>query len=416
MINADKLVTDNLVSISGDMKSVWQGSASTELCSSLDSLTDDMNTAKDQIATYNTALSLLEIYKEKVSQIKDYEALIAYEEANPSLKTTEEYVENGKTFSRTVYVVNQALIDSYKACIEQLEKEKEEVKSEIQGILSLLTGIDVEIPSMGGPVIPENELSYEDALELANKLCVPVDYILSLHLHEGYQLGDRLIPEGINPDVIHYAGPNGYPILIDGIKDMGDEYWVHATERGVKFYKKADNFAAVGGGREYNIQGWPIAFDELEINYNYNGKEGDVYWTWYGPKSQGNILGQEVGAIQCTTEFYPCDDGFYRDKDGYIVLASNPYVNQYDKVTGEIDFSKNGGLDYEQTFILTPFGLGKMYDNTEKTVPNGISADLYRNDGLESNTIAQTDAGKRLRESAVADYESLNLYWGDMIH
>ena len=127
MIKADKLVTDNLVSINGDMNSVWKGSASTELCSSLDSSTDDMNTAIGQIAIYNTALSLLEIYQEKVSQIKDYEALIAYEEANPSLKTTEELLENGKTFSITVYVVNQALIDSYKACIAQLEKEIEEL-------------------------------------------------------------------------------------------------------------------------------------------------------------------------------------------------------------------------------------------------------------------------------------------------
>lgn len=256
--------------------------------------------------------------------------------------------------------------------------------------------------------IPENELSYDDAVALAEKLQVPVEYIISLHLHEGYEIGDRLIPKGITPDVIHYAGENGFPVLIDGIKKNGDSYKADAPERNTYFNKNAENFSVVNGGSEYNIQGWPITFGETE------GK--DIYWTYYGPISQGKVLNQDAAPIQCTdTDLFPCDDGHYRDKDGYIVIAGTPYVNQfYDGV--HVDYEANGGLDYEDTFVVTPFGLGRFYDHTAIKVQGGIESDFYINDGYESNNIAQTKYGKRLRESAVERYESLNLYWNDMIH
>ena len=418
MVDSEKFKINSIQSIKKEMETTWSGYASEELCSSLGITIQSIAKIKLQLNNFDGALALLEKYKEKKAEIDVYKGAIEDERANPSLLSTEEYLENGKKKTVTVFVVNQKLIDEYNGKIIILKEEKLAIKTKIETILASITGVELSNASPNGYTIPAGELSYEDALELSIKLCVPVDYIIGLHLHEGYQLGDRLIPEGINPDVIHYAGPNGYPILIDGIKDLGDGYDISAEERGKGnwFRKKAENYSVVGAGREYDIKGWPITFGELEINYNYNGKVGDVYWTWYGPKSQANILNQEDGSIRCTPDFYPCDDGFYRDKDGYIVLAGNPYINQFDEITGKIDFSKNGGLEYEEVFIVTPFGLGRFYDNTEQTVPNGISADLYRNDGHESNTVAQTEAGKRLRETAVADYESLGLYWNDMIH
>ena len=414
MVNSDKFKSNNLTWIKNNMVSTWSGYASDELCTSLGNAITEIEQIKTQINTFDKALSILEKYKKNKIAIANYERLILFEEKNPSLQTTETYIENGFSKTRTVYVVDNNKIKKLQGFRDDLVDENKLLKTEIEGLLASITGVDSN--DVSEISIPKGELSYEDALELANILCVPVDYIIGLHLHEGYQLGDRLIPEGINPDVIHYAGPNGYPILIDGIKYIGDNYTADAKERGTYFIKTKDKFSVVGAGREYDIKGWPITFGELDINYNYNGKVGDVYWTWYGPKSQANILNEEDGSIRCTPDFYPCDDGFYRDKDGYIVLAGNPYINQFDEITGEIDFSKNGGLEYEEVFIVTPFGLGRFYDNTAQTVPNGISADLYRNDGHESNTVAQTEAGKRLRETAVADYESLDLYWNDMIH
>lgn len=409
MINSDKFVVDNLTSTKSSMEAVWKGYASSELGSSLGQAIDEMSKVKEQIVSFDSALALLDIYKEKDALIRDYQTKIDQEQTYPSLTSTEEYVENGVKKTRTIFVVNQSLIDSYNASIATLEQDKVGIKSQILDILSSITGIDMGESSTSQFTIPENELSYEDALVLADKLGVPVEYIVSLHLHADYQIGDRLIPEGINPDIIHYAGPNGYPILIGGIEDLGDSYRADAEERNTWFMKYASQYSAVGGGREYNIGGWPITYGEFEGN--------ETYWTYYGPICQGDVLGVDAAPIQCTsTDLYPCDDGLYRDKDGYIVLAGNPYKNQFFIDGKTVNYEANGGLEYEDTFVVTPFGLGRYYDNAACQVPNGNYIDFYMNDGYESNNVAQTEAGRKLRESAVEGYESSGLYWQDMIH
>lgn len=408
MIDSDKFVTNNMVSITNDMSSVWKGYASSELSLSFETALNEMTTVKQQIVSFDSALALLETYKEKERAIKDYEEKISYEETHPSLESTEEYTENGQTKTVTVYVVNQELIDSYRASIAILEQEKLDIKTQILDIFTSITGIEASDSSAADFSIPADELSYEDALELANKFGVPVEYVIGLHLHADYEIGDRLIPEGINPDIIHYAGPNGYPILIDGVEDFGDYYRADAPERGTYFIKTAENNSAVGGGREYNIGGCPITYGEFEGN--------NTYWTYYGPICQGDVLGMDAAPIQCTsTDLYPCDDGLYRDKDGYIVLAGTPYINQF--YDGQkVNFEANGGLEYEEAFVVTPFGLGRFYDHAACKVPDGIYVDFYMNDGYESNNVAQTEAGRKLRENAVSGYESSNLYWQDMIH
>ena len=404
MVNSDKFKSNNLTWIKNNMISTWSGYASEELCTSLETAISEIEQIKTQINTFDNALSILEKYKKNKVAIANYERLILFEEQNPSLATTETYLENGVNKTRTIYVVDNEKIKGLQTERDILFDDNKLLKTEIEGLLASIIGINSN--DVSEISIPKGELSYEDALDLAAKLDVPVEYIIGLHLHEGYEIGDRLIPEGINPDVIHYAGPNGYPVINDMVKDLGDSYEANAPERDTYFIKSAQNFSAIGAGREYNIAGWPITFGEME------GR--NVYWTWYGPIAQG--FGGNPTPIQCTaTELFPCDDGLYRDKDGYIVIAGSPYINQYyDGV--HVNYDANGGMEYEDMFVYTPFGLARFYDNGEIKVPNGIECDFYRNDGYESNDIAKTEYGKRLRESAVKDYESLDLYWKDMIH
>ena len=370
-----------------DFNSIWKSQASEKLLTSLDDLMNKMETERSNLTTFANAIK-------RIDECIEIDEKIA--ELNVALSAIDTSTDEGAAAAAAIQ--NQ---------INELKQKKEQIKNEVKSAISGFGSASVS-NSASVNNVPANELSYDDAVVLAEKLQVPVDYILGLHLHEGYEIGDRLIPEGITPDVIHYAGPNGYPILIEGIKDLGDKYKADAPERNTYFIKTDEKFSVVNGGSEYNIQGWPITFGETE------GR--DIYWTYYGPISQGNVLNRDAAPIRCTdTLLYPCDDGHYRDKDGYIVIAGSPYKNQFTN-SGEIDYEANGGLDYEDTFVVTPFGLGRFYDNGAIKVEGGIECDFYVNDGYESNNIASTEYGKRLRESAVEQYESLNLYWNEMIH
>lgn len=364
----------------------WNSLAGEQLLTSLDTEIGNVSVLKGQLDVFSKALAMTSKVVELNSKIDDLQKQLA------------ELELNSKANAKKIAELNIE--------IEGLIKTKNDLVDKINSMLSTITGFATD----GGSsvTVPANELSYDDAVELAKQLQVPVEYILSLHLHEGYKIGDRLIPEGITPDIIHYAGENGFPILIGGISYVGDSYKADAPERGTYFFKTADKFSVVNGGSEYNIQGWPITFGETE------GR--DVYWTYYGPISQGNVLNKDAAPIQCTaTDLFPCDDGLYRDKDGYIVIAGSPYVNQfYDGV--HVNYEANGGMNYEDMFVVTPFGLARFYDHGAIKVEGGIECDFYVNDGYESNNVAETEYGRRLRESAVEGYESSNLYWNQMIH
>ena len=382
----------------------WKGNAATSFKNGINTNVQSIETVQNAVTQFNQVLDIVQKYTQNQEIIEVLETFIENERANPSKIEVHTYTVNGVEHTEYIKVVDEAKIAAWQSRINKLQEENIELKEKANlicasiGTNNTVTGNTTQIQ--------KGELSYADAQALAKKLQVPTEYITSLHLHEGYKIGDRLIPDNITPDVIHYAGEHGYPIIIDGIADKGDIYTADAPERNTTFIKTAEKFSVVGGGREYNIQGWPITFNETD------GR--NVYWTWYGPIAQG--FGGPPAPIQCTaTDLYPCDDGHYRDKDGYIVIAGSPYKNQfYDGV--HVDFSKNGGMDYEDMFVVTPLGLGRFYDNGAIQVENGIESDFYRNDGYESNTIAKSEYGRRLRESAVEGYESLNLYWNQMIH
>lgn len=390
--NFDSLELDN---IGKQMDNICSGAAGDNLIASLNDLSVDITNIKTSLQTFVSALEDLEV----LLQIKK------------DIDTLQEQIDGFDIYSLVdgEYVVDNAKVEQRDALIAAKNEKVEEYNELKQQIIGKLTSIDGEVGSKVVPTSAAGELSYDDAVVLAEKLQVPVEYILSLHLHEGYQIGDRLIPEGITPDIIHYAGPNGYPILIGGIDARDENYRADAPERNTYFIKTEGNHSLVGGGREYQMMGWPITYGEFE--------GPNTYWTYYGPICQGQVLGVDAAPVQCTdTNLYPCDDGFYRDQDGYIVLAGTPYINQFYNDGRTVNYEANGGMAYEDMFVVTPFGLGRFYDHASQKVPDGIYVDFYMNDGYESNNIAQTEAGRKLRPSAVEGYESSDLYWQDMVH
>lgn len=382
----------NLESI--NFSSVWSGSASESATASLNKVISDLKEVESQIKTFETILAGVEELKTKKLKIDALESEIA---------SINIYRYNSETGQQEVDPDKELLKKTLESERDRIIQEYNELKEQLISSVNSITGAQA-VQGSSGVQTRSGEISYEDAKKVADKLQVPVEYILSLHLHEGYQLGDKIVQDGITPDMIHYAGEHGYPIVIDGINNSGTEYY--AEGRGCKLYKSDATFTIPKGGQEYNITGQPITYSEME------GR--NVYWTWYGPICQG--FGGPPAPVQCTQSLlYPCDDGLYRDKDGYIVIAGSPYKNQfYDGV--HVNYDAHGGLPEEDLYILTPFGIGKLYDNGGILVQNGIECDFYRNDGYESNNIAQTEYGRRLRSSAVEGYESLNLYWNQMIH
>ena len=141
MVDSEKFTINSIQSIKKEMETTWSGYASEELCSSLGTTIQSIAKVKLQINSFDSALSLLNQYKEKKSEIAIYKDAIEREEIYPSLTATEEYFENGIKKTRTIFVKNQTLIDECNAKIIKLEEEKLEIKTKIEAILASITGI-----------------------------------------------------------------------------------------------------------------------------------------------------------------------------------------------------------------------------------------------------------------------------------
>mgnify|MGYP003288732933 CR=1 FL=1 len=144
MIDSNKFVIGNIQTIKNDMETTWSGYASDELCTSLGTTIKAIAKVKLQLNNFDRALSLLEKYKEKKAEIDVYKGAIEDERANPSLLSTEEYLENGKKKIVTIFVVNQKLIDEYNGKIIILKQEKDEIKIKIEGILESFAPVNLQ--------------------------------------------------------------------------------------------------------------------------------------------------------------------------------------------------------------------------------------------------------------------------------
>lgn len=140
----DKFTSINLKSIKSDMGSIWSGMASTQLCTSFDEAINAVNEIKASIATFDSALALLEKYKANDQKITNYNNAVEQERTYPSLKSTETYMENGVQKSRTIYVVNQAQINSWLTMIEALEAENLELRAQIEGLLESIAPVNLQ--------------------------------------------------------------------------------------------------------------------------------------------------------------------------------------------------------------------------------------------------------------------------------
>ena len=96
----------------------------------------------------------------------------------------------------------------------------------------------------------------------------------------------------ITPDQIQYADENGFPILTE-------------TGKGFNFRKEG----------YYDMDGWHFTYYTSRIRYTYH---------------------------KDTKKWFPCDDGLYRNAEGYIVLASQHHE--------------------KGTILATPFGEGMVLD------------------------------------------------------
>lgn len=143
-INNDRFTSNNLTSIKSDMSSIWTGMASSGLCTSFDEAITAVNDIKTSITTFDSALELLDKYKENDRKIDNYNNAIEQEQTYPSLKSSETYMENGVQKTRTIYVVNQAQINSWRTMIDALENENLELRTQIEGLLASIAPVNLQ--------------------------------------------------------------------------------------------------------------------------------------------------------------------------------------------------------------------------------------------------------------------------------
>ena len=150
----------------------------------------------------------------------------------------------------------------------------------------------------------------------------------------------------ITPDMLHYASRNGLPLIREDIGEYNLTFNGNGqpTEIGQEynFYKEG----IVKGNEKTS----PYS-DEL---YNSTGSYERKY-SWYPDGMTYHYNSKN---------WYICDDGFYRDEDGYIVCADR-YNMGYNE-DGSPRYVKDIIESGDAIIVDTPFGPGKVYDFCEE--------------------------------------------------
>lgn len=148
----------------------------------------------------------------------------------------------------------------------------------------------------------------------------------------------------ITSNLLHYAGTHGYPLIRESVGDYNLQFAV------------GENPSI---GQEYNFYKWgTVMGDEKTSSYSQTqfASTGSYQRKYsYYPDSQAYHYR--------TNEWYACDDGFYRDADGYIVCADK-YNMGYNE-----DGTRRwvGQITSENAIIVDiPFGPAKVYDWCEE--------------------------------------------------
>lgn len=133
----DELCYD-FTSLKSTISDVWKGQASSSFNVNFSKSIKAIESVYESLNTFNNILSQLEIYKENKTKIANLEAQIENERNNPSLKTTESYVENGVSKTRDKYVIDYALINSLQREMENLINENNRLKEELNSMCESL--------------------------------------------------------------------------------------------------------------------------------------------------------------------------------------------------------------------------------------------------------------------------------------
>lgn len=141
----------------------------------------------------------------------------------------------------------------------------------------------------------------------------------------------------ITPDMLHYAGRSGQPIIREN-----DELTV--TE--------SHNTCNIGD--EYNFYKMGTAY----MNETSSPYSSELYNNTGSYERKYSFYPDSMACHYNSRNWYICDDGFYRDDDGYIICADRYNMSHND---GPDIISNNDAY-----IVDTPFGLGKVYDFCEE--------------------------------------------------
>lgn len=148
----------------------------------------------------------------------------------------------------------------------------------------------------------------------------------------------------ITPDMLHYASRNGMPLIRSNnnltiteshnTTNIGEEY---------NFYKM--------GTAYMDETSSPYSSELYESTGSYERK-----YSYYPDGMTGTHFNSK--------NWYICDDGFYRDADGYIICADR-YNMGYNE-DGSPRYVKDIIESGDAIIVDTPFGPGKVYDFCEE--------------------------------------------------
>lgn len=150
----------------------------------------------------------------------------------------------------------------------------------------------------------------------------------------------------ITPNMLHYASRNGLPLI---------------RENNNLTITESHNACNIGD--EYNFYQMGTAYmDETTSQYSSElYKNTGSYGRKYSYYPDG-MTGLHINS----KNWYICDDGFYRDADGYIICADryNMGYNEDGTVRNVYQIIEDGSN--KAIIVDTPFGQGKVYDWCEQ--------------------------------------------------
>jgi hypothetical protein len=146
----------------------------------------------------------------------------------------------------------------------------------------------------------------------------------------------------ITPDMLHYASRNGLPLIRENISEY------NLTFKGTNQPTEV--------GQEYDLYTMGILYGDEKTSY-YSSQKYNSTGTY---ERKYSYYPDSLARHYNTENWYACDDGIYRDADGYIVCADR--YNMGYNADGSERIVKQIIDSNEPTIVDTPFGKGKVYD------------------------------------------------------